>query len=93
MMLGIAGLRVAWLTDRIRFVLFSIGLAVAAASSVTSFFFLYSSVIGRQSLVYEPSPVLALVEMVFLVLAIGTCVAASEVYYRYLKLRESVRVG
>jgi len=88
-MLGIAAFKWRGLADRIRFVLFSIGLAVAVASSVASFYFLYSSVLGRQSLVYEPSPVLALVEMVFLVLAIGTCVAASEVYYRYLKLRES----
>jgi len=92
-MLGIAGFEWRGLADRIKFVLFSIGLAVAVASSFTSFYFLYSSVLGRQSLVYEPSPVLALVEMVFLVLAIGTCVAASEVYYRYLKLRESVHVN
>lgn len=92
-MFSIAALKWLGLTDRARFVLFSIGLAVAVASSFTSFYFLYSSVLGQQSLVYESNPVLALVEMVFLVLAIGTCVAASEVYYRYLRLQKSVQAA
>lgn len=91
MMFGLAVRKWLGLADRARFMLFSIGLAVAVASSFTSFYFLYSSLFGQQSLVYEPNPVLALVEMVFLVLAIGTCVAASEVYYRYLRLQASVR--
>jgi len=80
------------MTDKAKFVLFAVGLAVAVGSSITSFYFLYSSVLGKQNLVYEPNPVLAMVEMVFLVLAIGTCIVASEVYYRYLEIKKSIYV-
>lgn len=80
------------MADKAKFILFSIGLAAAVGSSITSFYFLYSSVLGKQNLVYEPSPALALIEMVFLVLAIGTCIAASEVYYRYLEIKKSIHV-
>lgn len=69
--------------------MFSVGLAVAMASSVTSFYFLYSSVLGQQSIVYEPNSTLALVEMALLVLSIGTCLTASEVYYKYLEIKKS----
>jgi len=78
------------MADRGKFILFSVGLAVAVGSSVTSFYFLYSSVLGQRNTVYEPNPALAFIEMTFLVLAIGTCVAASEVYYRYLEIKKSV---
>lgn len=81
------------MADRAKFILFSVGLAVATASSITSFYFLYSSVLGKQNIVYEPSPALAFIEMMFLVLAIGTCIAASEVYYRYLEIKKSIHVG
>jgi len=80
------------MADKAKFVLFSIGLAAAVGSSITSFYFLYSSVLGKQNLVYEPNSVLALMEMVFLVLAIGTCLVASEVYYRYLEIKRSIYV-
>lgn len=80
------------MADRAKFILFAVGLAVAVGSSITSFYFLYSSVLGTQNLVYEPNPVLAMVEMVFLVLAIGTCIVASEVYYRYLEIKKSIYV-
>ena len=80
------------MTDKAKFILFAVGLAVAVGSSITSFYFLYSSVLGQQNLVYEPNPVLAMVEMVFLVLAIGTCIVASEVYYRYLEIKKSIYV-
>lgn len=76
--------------SKIQFTLFVIGLATAISSSVTSFYFLYSSLLGRQVLVYESNHLMALVEMLLLILAIGTCVVASEVYYRYLKVRENV---
>ncbi len=78
------------MADRAKFILFAVGLAVAASSSITSFYFLYSSVLGKQSIVYESNLVLAVVEMVFLVLAIGTCLVASEVYYRYLEIKKSI---
>ena len=81
------------MADGARFILFSVGLAVALGSSITSFYFLYSSLLGKQNIVYEASPALAFVEMVFLVLAIGTCVAASEVYYRYLEIKKAIDVS
>ena len=76
---------------RVEFILFSIGLGTAVASSVTCMWFLYISLLGGQSLVYESNPVLALVEMMFLILGIGTCLVASEIYYRYLEMRKSRR--
>jgi hypothetical protein len=81
------------MADRAKFILFSVGLAVAIASSVTSFYFLYSSVLGQQSVVYEPNSTLALIEMTLLVLSIGTCLTASEVYYKYLEIRKSIYLG
>jgi len=81
------------MAERARFFLFSVGLAAAVGSSVTSFYFLYSSLHGQQNIVYEPSPALALIEMMLLVLAIGTCVAASEVYYRYLKMKKGIDIS
>ena len=78
--------------NHVKFALFVVGLAVAVGSSITSFYFLYSSVLGKSNLVYEPNPVLAFVEMLFLILAIGTCIVASEVYYRYLELKSMMYV-
>jgi len=84
--------RVKPMADKAKFILFSIGLAAAVGSSITSFYFLYSSALGKQNLVYEPNPALALLEMAFLVLAIGTCIVASEVYYKYLEIKKSIYV-
>lgn len=78
------------MTDIPRFVLFSIGVGVAAASSVISLYILYLSLLGKQSIVYESNPLLALIEMIFLVLAVGTCLVASEIYYKYLKITGSI---
>jgi hypothetical protein len=75
--------------SKMKFALFAIGLGAAISSSVTSFYFLYLSLLGKHVLVYESNYLLALVEMLLLILAIGTCVVASEVYYRYLKIREN----
>ena len=80
------------MADKAKFILFAVGLAVAVGSSITSFYLLYTSILGKQNIVYEPNPVLAMVEMVFLVLAIGTCIVASEVYYRYLEIKKSIYV-
>jgi len=81
------------MADSVKFILFSVGLAIAVGSSITSFYLLYSSVLGQQNMVFEPNPVLAVVEMTLLALAIGTCIVASEVYYRYLEIKKSVHVG
>ena len=75
--------------DKAKFVLFILGLASAVASSLTSSYFLYSSMLGKQTVVYECNILLAFVEMVFLVLAVGTCIVASEIYYEYLELKGS----
>ncbi len=80
------------MTEKAKFLMFAVGLAVAVGSSITSFYFLYSSLLGKQNLVYEPNPVLATIEMVLLVLAIGTCIVSSEVYYRYLEMKRSIYV-
>ena len=80
------------MADKAKFILFSIGLAVAIGSSITSLYLLYSSLLGQQNIVYEPNSALALIEITFLVLAIGTCVVASEVYYRYLEIKKSIYV-
>ena len=66
---------------------------MAVGSSFTSFYFLYSSVLGQQNLVYESNPAIAFIEMVLLVLAIGTCLAASEVYYKYLEIKKSIHMS
>ena len=76
------------MASRLKFILFSIGVGVAAASSITSLCFLYSSLLGTQSIVYEPNPVLAAIEIVFLALAAATCVSASEIYYKYLEMKK-----
>lgn len=80
------------MTSRAKFILFSIGVGVAASSSATSLYFLYLSLLGHQSIVYEPNPILALIETAFLVLAIATCVVASEIYYKYLEMKKSLSV-
>ena len=77
--------------DTLRFVLFSIGVGVAGASSIMFIFFLYVSLLGKPSIIYESNPILALTEMILLVLAVGTCLVASEIYYKYLKMKRSVR--
>ena len=76
--------------SRAKFVLFCTGLAVAVGSSLTSFYFLYTSLLGQANLVYEPNSTLALIEMAGLVVAIGTCIVASEVYHRYLQLKSRI---
>lgn len=75
-----------------KFILFCIGLGVAVGSSVSSVYFLYSSLLGQQNIVYESNSALALIEIAFLVLAIGTCIVASEVYYKYSKLMKMIYV-
>jgi len=71
--------------DNIKFMLFSIGLGTAMSSSIISIYLLYTSMLGKPSIVYEPNPLLALIEIILLILAIGTCVTAAEIYYKYLK--------
>lgn len=76
--------------DIAKFTLFSVGVGAAVASSLTSFFILYQSLLGRETLLFEHNPILAFLEMVVLILAVGTCVAAPEIYYKYLEIRRSM---
>lgn len=80
------------MADVSKFILFSIGVGVAAASSITSLYFLYRSLLGNQSTVYEPNPILALIEIALLILATATCLVASEIYYEYLQIKRSIKV-
>jgi hypothetical protein len=75
------------LTKKWKFILFSIGLATAIGSAVTSIIILSMSMLGGKSVVYEPNIAIAFVETVFLILSVGTCVTASEVYYEYLEMK------
>ena len=69
-----------------RFVLFAIGLSTAAAASVVTIYLLCLSLLQGGCFVYEHNLAVAVIEIVFLTLATATCLIASEVYYRYLKL-------
>jgi len=69
----------------VRFVLFSIGLGAAIASSVILIVFLYASLFNVPCLVYESNPWLATLEIILLFFGIGTCLAASEIYHKYLE--------
>jgi len=75
------------MTNKLKFILFSLGLGTAIGSAVTSIIMLYISMMGGKSIVYEPNFAIAFVETLFLILSVGTCVIASEVYYEYLEMK------
>lgn len=64
------------------------GLATAVGSAITSIIILSASMLGGKSVVYEPNIVIAFVETIFLILSVGTCLVASEVYYEYLEIKK-----
>lgn len=76
--------------DRLRFIFFSLGVGVAAASSVVSISLLCISLLGHQIVVHESNPILAVMEIILLVLAVGTCIVASEIYYNYLNMKRNL---
>jgi hypothetical protein len=75
------------MTKKLKFILFSLGLGTAIGSAITSIIMLYISMLGGKSIVYEPNFAIAFVETLFLILSVGTCVTASEVYYEYLQMK------
>jgi len=75
------------MANKIKFILFSLGLATAIGSAVTSIILLYVSMLGGKSIVHEPNFAIAFVETIFLVLSVGTCAIASEIYYEYLEMK------
>lgn len=79
------------MNTKMKFILFCLGLATAIGSAVTSIIMLYISMLGGRSMVYEPNILIAVVETVFLLLSVGTCVTASEVYYEYLEMKNRLR--
>ena len=76
------------MSKRGQLVLFAIGQGVAIAAAITCFALLYLSLLGSPIIVTESNVVLAIVEMGFLILAIGTCFSAFEIYYRSLRFQE-----
>lgn len=75
------------MADKVKFILFSVGLATAIGSAITSMIILYISMCGGISIVHEPNSILAFAEIICLTLSVGTCAAASEVYYKYLEIK------
>lgn len=71
--------------EDVKFTLFSFGMGGAIASSLTSIYILTVSVMGGKSIVHENNPILAVVEIVLLAFAIGTCIVAAEVYLKFQK--------
>jgi hypothetical protein len=62
---------------------FYVGMGASIASSLVLMFTLLLSLWGKESLVYEANPVVAVAEIVLLAFAIGTCTVATEVYQKY----------
>jgi len=77
------------MTDKLKFILFSLGLATAIGSALTSIIILFISLLGGKSIVYEPNSIIAFTEILFLTLSIATCFTASEVYYKYLEMKKT----
>lgn len=74
-------------SDTVKFVIFCTGIAVAMASSMVFLFILCLNLNDIRPLAYESNPIVASVEMWLLIMATATCFAASEIYYKYLKLK------
>ena len=78
----------------IKFIVFSLGMSTAIASSIISILVLMLSITGRTSIVYEQNPLLAFTEILLLIFSVGTCLVATEIFQRYQKMnsfREKVK--
>jgi len=69
----------------VKFAVFSFGMGAAIASSLISIYILVVNLMGRQSLVYERNPVVAVGEIFLLVFAVATCVISTEIFQKYQK--------
>ena len=74
-------------SDNFKFAIFCTGIAVAMASSIVFLFVLCLNLNGLRPLQYESNPIIAAGEILLLAMAVATCFAASEIYYKYLKLK------
>jgi len=70
-----------------KFAVFCTGIAVAMATSIVFLVVLCLNLNGVRPLQYEGNPVIATFEIFLLVMATATCFAASEIYYKYLKMK------
>jgi len=75
------------LSDNQKFAVFCTGIATAMASSLVILFVLCLNLNGIRPLQYEANPIIAALEIMLLAMATATCFVASEIYYKYLKLK------
>lgn len=74
-------------SDNLKFAIFCTGIAAAMASSLIILIVLCLNLNGVRPLQYEANPIIATFEIWLLIMATATCFAASEIYYKYLKLK------
>lgn len=72
------------ITD-VKFILFSLGMGAAIASSLISIFILLVSITGRTSIIHEQNPFLAFSEILLLIFSVATCIVATEIFQKYQK--------
>jgi hypothetical protein len=73
----------------LKFILFCIGLSVATATSSLFLLVLCLNLNTVNVVTFEHNPFFASFEVGLLIIAIATCVVASEIYYKYLKMQTS----
>jgi len=69
---------------KVKFLLFSFGMASSIASVCASILILTLNIFGFYSIIYEPNLILAIIEVIMLIIAAATCFLATEIYYEYL---------
>lgn len=69
---------------KIKFLIFSFGMAFSVASVCATMLILILNIFGFYSVIYEPNIALAIFEIIMLIIAAATCLLATEVYYEYL---------
>jgi len=73
----------------IKFIVFSLGMSAAIASSIISILVLMLSITGRTSIVYEQNPLLAFTEILLLIFSVATCIISTEIYQKYQEKNNS----
>lgn len=69
----------------LKFALFSVGMGTAISSSLVFIYILIISLMGKQSMVYERNPIIAIGEILLLIFTVGTCIVSAEIYQKYQK--------
>jgi len=73
-------------TRNVKFIMFSLGMGAAMASSLISIYILLLSITGKMSLLYESNPLLAVGEILLLIFSVATCIVATEVFQKYQRM-------